>query len=58
MYQVKFGFDAAIKDYTKTIELNRGYAIAYYYRGIIYETKGLLKEAEQDFNMYEKLRKK
>lgn len=50
--------ELAIKCYTKAIELDSSYADAYCNRGIAYRDKGKLKEAEQDFNMYERLRKK
>ncbi|HJX46057.1 MAG TPA: tetratricopeptide repeat protein, partial [Patescibacteria group bacterium] len=54
-YDEKGDHEMAIKDYDKTIELNPDYANAYYNRGIAYKAKGMLKEAEQDFMMYEKL---
>jgi hypothetical protein len=48
--------EMAIKYYNKAIELNPNDGDAYCNRGLAYKAKGMLKEAEQDFKMYEKLK--
>jgi tetratricopeptide (TPR) repeat protein len=57
-YSAKGDINAAIKDYTKAIELDPGYANAYGNLGNAYKAKGMLKEADQNSKMYEKLRNK
>jgi tetratricopeptide (TPR) repeat protein len=37
-------------DYTKAIESNPSYAVAYYNRGVVYANKNQLNEALVDFN--------
>jgi tetratricopeptide (TPR) repeat protein len=50
--------EMAIKYYNIAIELDPNDADTYCNRGIAYRDKGMLKEAVQDFKMYEKLKKK
>jgi hypothetical protein len=48
--------EMGIKYYNKAIGLNANDAGAYCNRGLAFKAKGMLKEAEQDFKMYEKLK--
>jgi tetratricopeptide (TPR) repeat protein len=57
-YSANGDINSAIKDYTKAIELNPGDANAYGNLGNAYKAKGMLKEAEQNSKMYEKLKNK
>ncbi len=54
----KGDLDAAIEDYNKAIELNPGDANAYGNLGNALKAKGMAKEAELAFDMFEKLMKK
>jgi len=48
MYFEETEFDRAMADFTKAIELNPGYAEAYYGRGMIYQQRGQEEKAEAD----------
>ena len=48
-------YENAIKDYTKSIELNPDNESAYYFRSCCYEKIGKAKEAEADKKMHETL---
>ena len=57
-YETKGDLAEAIKNYDKTIELNPYFADAYINRGNAYKAKNMLAKAEQDFIMFEVLKKK
>ena len=48
-YETKGEFDAAIRDYTKAIELNPQHAEVYTARGVVYWQKGNVDAAIQDY---------
>ncbi|WP_420488283.1 tetratricopeptide repeat protein, partial [Gottfriedia acidiceleris] len=49
-YYYKKMYDLAIADFSKSIELNPHFKLAYSDRGNAYLKKGMNKEATQDFN--------
>jgi tetratricopeptide (TPR) repeat protein len=58
VYYNEGNHEIAIKYYNKAIELDPNDADAYCNRGIAFRDKGMLKEAMQDFKIYERLKKK
>lgn len=56
VYETNRYLEMAINDYNKAIEINPVIDSTYLFRGTAYEEKGMLKEAEQDFIMYKKLK--
>jgi tetratricopeptide (TPR) repeat protein len=48
-------YERAIRDYSKAIELDPDYALAYNNREFAYQALGKTVEAEADFKKYEEL---
>lgn len=48
--------EAAVKDFSKAIRLNPGFAVAYLNRSCCYDALGKEELSEKDMKMYEKLK--